>query len=517
MNNLAIKAATLLLSLAAWVDVAHARVVFQEVTGTAEVMAGDAGRLASGSAWRDYDFDGYPDLFVGNHFDRPTLNHNLRDGTFADVTDQVLMRPPTAVGIWGDKHGSSWADFDNDGDRDLLVLVGAKEGTGSGATQLYAYDKKTREFVDQAAVRGIDYPLSRGRVATWLDYDNDGRLDVFSGAEARPDGLAPPTLFHQLPGGTFVDVRKATGFTPVDAVATWISDLNRDGRMDILFRGTKTGPTSPRPSGINVIDTTTIPFRDVTPTKLRANDPDLAIADYDGDLRPDVFIANQWFPPTTPFGHDLYFNTKAGWVNGTVRSGINQVTRSARPGAIAADFDNDMDVDIFLDCSAGYPTVGQGGDLPNIILWNRGDGTFTVDRMAGGAAGRSTGWADTATAADYDVDGFVDLFLTYDKERAQLYHNGGNGNHWLEIDLTGIRSNRDGIGAQVYVTAGGKTQLREQNGGVHRFWGQNDQRLHFGLGSNDQASAIVVDWPSGVRQHLAGVTADRVVTITEPQ
>lgn len=214
-----------------------AEVLFQEVTAAAHVVAGDSGRLASGSAWRDYDMDGYPDLFVGNHFDFPSLFRNRGNGTFEDVTTQVLARPPTASGIWGDKHGSAWADFDNDGDRDLLVLVGAQEGLGSGPTQFYVYNKNTKKLIDQAERRGLDYPLARKRTPTWVDYDNDGRLDVFFGAERRPDGRGPPTLFHQLQQGGFVDVRNATGFKPLLTLSIWISDLNRDGRMDMLFRG----------------------------------------------------------------------------------------------------------------------------------------------------------------------------------------------------------------------------------------------------------------------------------------
>ena len=225
----------------------------------------------------------------------------------------------------------------------------------------------------------------------------------------------------------FDDVRDKTGFKPVNTLGIWISDLDRDGRMDILFRGNKQGPAGHGASKINVIDTTTIPFRDVTPINFRAGFPDLAIADYDGDLRPDIFIANEG-----SFGHDLYLNTRTGFVNRTAQSGVNKLTRSSRPGAIAADFDNDMDEDIFVDGGSGFAKGGQGGDLPNAILWNNGDGTFRVDNVAGGAVGRGTAWADTATAADYDRDGFIDLYLTYDKGRSQLYHNEGNNNHWIE-------------------------------------------------------------------------------------
>ena len=491
---------------------AYAVVQFEDVTAPAGVVTGSAqgSGLASGSAWRDFDGDGLPDLFVGNHYDLPALFRNQGNGTFVDVVPLgVLKRPPDATGIWGDKHGSAWADFDNDGDRDLVIMSGAHSGTGSGAAQLYV--SSTEGLVDHAKVLGIDYPLSRKRTATWVDYDNDGRLDLFCGAILRPDGQAPATLFQQTATG-FVDVRNATGFEPIDTLGIWISDLNRDGRMELLFRGKKLSPASPNPSRINIIDfdTTTARFRDVTPITFRANFPDLVLADFDGDGRPDIFVANNWEPTATPFGHDLYLNTTSGWVNFTAASGINAISRPSRPSAVAADFDNDMDVDVFLQNGS------TSGSLPNVMLWNNGDATFVAEDGAGGAVGHLGGRADAATAADYNVDGFVDLYLTYDGAGTQLYRNGGDGNNWLEIDLQGTISNRDAVGAQVYLTAGGITQLREQNGGIHRYWGQNDQRIHFGLGKNTLVTEIVVGWPSSMQSRLTNVTPNQVIAITEP-
>jgi hypothetical protein len=489
---------------------AAAGIRFEDVTVAAGVLAGSSG-LASGSAWRDFDGDGWPDLFVGNHFAMPILFRNGRDGTFTNVTLTTMTKPNNVrKGVWGDQHGSAWADFDNDGDHDLIVLVGSVEGTAEGQKQLYVSTEG--RLVDHAVDLGIDYPLARGRSPTWLDYDNDGRLDVFVGAVPRPDRLAPPTLFRQTETG-FVDVRAETGFKPIDTLGIWIADLDRDGRMDILFRGKSEGPTPIRGSRINVIKTTEEPFRDVTPIAFRALFPDLAIADFDGDLRPDLFIANNWGASATPYGHDLYLNRVSGWVRATTAAQINQISRPSRPGAIAADFDNDMDVDVFLDCG-----IANGSDLVNIMLWNNGNGTFVAEDGAAGAGGRLVGQPDSVTAADYNLDGFVDLYITYSRTPVtQLLRNLGNTNSWLEIDLRGTRSNRDAIGAQVYVSAGGKTQLREQSGGFHRYWGQNDQRLHFGLGTNTTASRIVVDWPSGARSELVDVAANQVLTIIEPE
>ncbi len=97
----------------------------------------------------------------------------------------------------------------------------------------------------------------------------------------------------------------------------------------------------------------------------------------------------------------------------------------------------------------------------------------------------------------------------------QLFRNQGNSNHWLEIDLEGTVSNRDGIGSRVELETGGIIQIREQTGGMHRIT-QNHQRLHFGLGSHRLADRITVTWPSGLVQNLKNIKADQVLHITEP-
>jgi hypothetical protein len=128
---------------------------------------------------------------------------------------------------------------------------------------------------------------------------------------------------------------------------------------------------------------------------------------------------------------------------------------------------------------------------------------------------------------DFDGDGFLDLLVTTggsmgrslglpsEKGGYHLYRNIGNGNHWLEIDLQGSASNREGIGARVEVTAGGVTQVRMQDGGVHER-GQNHQRLHFGLAKYTQIDKIKIRWPSGVVQEMSGVGADQLMKIKEP-
>jgi ASPIC and UnbV/FG-GAP-like repeat len=189
---------------------------------------------------------------------------------------------------------------------------------------------------------------------------------------------------------------------------------------------------------------------------------------------------------------------------------------------VAGDFNNDMLLDLFVVVS------GDVGKQENMLLLNRGDGHFDVIPGAGGAAGGPVGVGDTVTTVDFDGDGCLDLLVTTGGSMGRslgpasetgsyhLYHNVcKNGNHWLEIDLEGTRSNRDGIGARVDLTAGGVTQVRIQDGGIHNR-AQNHSRLHFGLAKNTAADKITVRWPSGTKQELSGMLADQILRIKEP-
>ena len=184
--------------------------------------------------------------------------------------------------------------------------------------------------------------------------------------------------------------------------------------------------------------------------------------------------------------------------------------------AVAGDFDNDMDLDLYLVCA------GTVENLPNRLYENDGKGTFRLVPEAGGASGSMTGRGDAVVTADYDRDGFLDLFVTngaglepFGNGPHQLFRNRGNGKHWVEIDLEGVKSNRDGIGASVELEAGGVVQRREQRGGMHGY-AQNHQRMHFGLAHNTKVDRLRVRWPSGRVQHLTDVPADQILRIREP-
>jgi len=213
----------------------------------------------------------------------------------------------------------------------------------------------------------------------------------------------------------------------------------------------------------------------------------------------------------------LLSNALLVWDDGRYRdeteeAGLN-IPLESFSGAIG-DFDNDMDLDIYL-------TLGiLGRNVPNVMLENDGTGHFTLARRAAGAAGASVGAGGTVSMADYNRDGFLDLFVANGRDLEkmgpyELFRNRGNSNRWLGFDLQGTQSNRNGIGAVVRVYAGGRAQIRYADGGIHRYV-QNDAAIHFGLGKNKLADSVTVRWPSGAKTLLQNVLANQYLTITEP-
>ncbi|EDX84980.1 FG-GAP repeat domain protein [Synechococcus sp. PCC 7335] len=504
------------------------QISFEDVTES----AGDfiSGRSYGAGAWGDFNGDGLPDLWVNNHFGSGrNLFVNNGDGTFTDIVNQVEAGNSDVFlesEIRGDFHGVAWADFDNDGDQDLLQLVGGEgntstlgqENTGDRSEPNRLYVNENGVLRDRAPELGLSYNSAKAQTPTWLDYDNDGRLDLFHGSTQRADGLNPTTVFRQNANGRFDDVGDTV--LPTELVNKTVrfgglGYLSDQDLYDLVLPG----------AIADLFDVTTTPFTNIVDetiggSKRLKGARDFAFADFNNDGLIDAYLARAQ-------ADRLFYNTADGGLVGVSDSaGIDAVDTSKAAGVVAADFDNDMDVDIYV-----VRESANGSNLPNILFDNQGDGTFVAVANQGGAVSATTGVGDNATVADYDGDGFMDLFVTNGAKTAlrgpqQLFRNRGNENNWLQIDLAGavsltdsegnvrVGTNRDGIGAQVYVTAGGVTQRRDQNGGVHKH-SQDFQRLHFGLAQNEQVERIEVRWPSGVVQVLENVNVNQVITITE--
>ncbi len=219
----------------------------------------------------------------------------------------------------------------------------------------------------------------------------------------------------------------------------------------------------------------------------------------------------------------LTYDQESGkYVNSTQIDGLQESipVRSV----IADDFDNDMDLDLYLISSLDYSA------LETILLENQGDGTFIRLPKAAGANITSFGPYDVfdriglqGASADYDLDGDIDLFIgssslvsdkTYLGTPYYLFQNQGNNYNWLELDLQGTKSSRNPIGTKVFVTTGGKTQLREQSTGQH-YYGQNSSRLHFGLKNNSKVDLLRIEWTSGSISEFSDIPVNQILKIVE--
>ena len=636
-----------------------ADIKFKEVT--ADVGINHAG-TSYGASWGDFNADGWPDLWVGNHNTKPTLYLNKRDGTFENIIDQVWSGDPKA-----DTHGAAWADFDNDGDQDLVELVHVKENkdgtfcSGCGKNHLFINEKG--KLWERAGDYDLDHE-GQARSPLWFDADRDGLLDLLV-VNMRKRGQPTSTVYLQK-NNHFVVANEALRFK--DSQLSWsekiwgrienlmnfkypsvpyfrarrylefaqLADLSSDGYPNLILYS--------NPTRVFKIDST--PFQNITntiglPDQSRISD--VAIADFNGNQRMDMYVAQGIYMPsdvirTSPFEikgrinnpkggppkavrfqaeGDIHFQIYPTWVHlskfyigstgyhptsrsfmlspqdsnvygpmaSTVaesdgisitydpdsrtwtihnfnrrshvdfiakatqtiskyktigfnlfnaegidslllqqKNGFVEKTLVGEAGAhtscyfvVAGDFDNDMDVDLYLTCT------GPVANLPNRLMENDGKGGFLVVPGAAGAVGSPLGRGDAVACADYDRDGFLDLFVTNGHDPTspftadgphQLFRNQGNDNHWLEIDLEGVVSNRDGIGSRVEIAVDGIIQIREQTGGIHRIT-QNHQRLHFGLGKYSRVDQITVKWPSGIIQHLNNVEANQILHITE--
>jgi hypothetical protein len=480
--------------------------------------------------WLDYDRDGLMDFII------------IQWGGVAQLFNQ------TAVGFVNTTIGSNVVcnriqyghllDIDRDGQLDIVCANDAQFPRRINSTRAYPLPNITWLFPKVAHVAD----------SIVADFDNNGQVDAFfvSGTQLRTSGVSQPTansmealLSNGIKGFNFVsggrisvqldwNKTKGSNFTRIFIGANSKRLVNG---MPFTLDNTNPDVWGVPPSdAANVprlrigYDTTQEPARwvfiaesvDASGTQKFSE----AYLQVSGE-RPitDLQTSGLW-PGDLGGVPTLMLNSGAAFADATAGSGLEQTVTCV--SAVAGDFDNDMDVDLYLACREGAQNIS------NRYYDNDGTGRFSLVPDAGGAIGPvgtnvadMAGAADSVVVADYDVDGFLDLFVTngfnlrprYLGGPNNLFRNQGNGNNWLELDLVGTSATRDAVGAIVKFTANGVIQTRVVDGGYHR-WSQNDHRIHVGL-ANATKVDIEITWPAGYLETYRDVAANAVYKATE--
>ncbi len=495
-----------------------------------------------GVAFYDYDNDGWMDILVlsGSRLENAppeATNHlykNNRNGTFTDVSKQAgLTRTGWASGL-------CIGDYDNDGFDDLFI-------TYWGQNVLYK-NNGNGIFTDVTAKTKLNFTGTRwGSGCTFIDYDRDGKLDLFvsnylsfdlatapiPGKTANcvwkgipvncgPKGLpfAHNWLYHNNGDGTFTDVSEKSGVSkvferyPMTAVA---ADFTGDGWLDIYVACDSTASILYRNNGDGT-------FTDIALESGAAYNEDgqpqagmgLGIGDYNHDGLLDILKTH--FADDTPA---LYRNLgKAQFEDATYAAGFGAATKYVCWGAGMPDIDNDGWSDIAYVTGNVYPEVEKffkeyPHRSPRVIFRNLGNGKFADVSAQSGSGVLAPHSSRGCAFGDFDNDGDLDwLIMNMNEPPSLLRNDNANKNHWLKVKVEGVQSNRTGLGARVVVTANGQKQTQVVLSQAS-YYSHNDLRSHFGLGQATTAEQIEIFWPSGKVDVVKNVAADQSITVKE--
>ena len=466
-------------------------------------------------SWGDFDNDGDQDLFLAGSGTFMAVYRNEGPGKkFTDVT--------AAVGLAGVPSGYSLnvIDYDNDGWLDLYITFNG--WSGPMANRLYRNNGKGK-FEDVTAKSGAG-DAGDGFVSVWGDLDNDGYLDLVIANGVLKDG-STPQVYRNNGNGTFTLATPFKEPPQWGAIGVALGDYDKDGDLDILINGLNDAPNRLYRNDGNWH------FTEVSQAVGIAQAPHNGFVcfffDYDNDGWPDILTTSLAPWPVVveglraepksvhPDASRLFRNNGNGtFTDVTMKAGLHYPMGTM--GAGIADLDNDGYLDIYF--GTGDPQLTRLE--PNRFFRNNGNGTFSDQTRAVGFA-RPGNKGHGVTFVDIDNDGDLDVYAQlgghYPGDHAYnaFYENRkGNSNHWLELDLTGTRSNRFAVGAVVTVKSGDWQAVREVKGS-EGFGATNPYRVHFGLGARTRLDSVTVRWPSGAEQTLRNVDADRVIAMKE--
>jgi len=498
--------------------------------------------MTGGVAVFDFDNDGFLDIFFANGAEIPSLKksdssfynrlfRNNGDGTFTDVTEKAGL-----AGV-GYSMGVAAGDFDNDGFVDLYV-------TGFDRNQLLHNngDGTFTDVTEKSGVGGLvpGYGKPWSVAAGWIDYNNDGLLDLFvvnyldysiAKAHSCRTGdivdYCSPNEYHGTPNilyrnngdGTFTDVSQQSHISRYTGKGMGVafSDYDDDGFIDIFV----SNDTFPNFLLHNNGDGT---FTDVALLAgVAYNESGNTVAgmgadfrDIDNDGRPDIFHTAM-FGDTFP----LYRNVGNGsFEDVTDVTGIAAMTtRFTGWGTGIFDFDNDGNKDIFAAGSAildnSMEVNHQPYPLPDWLYRNLGNMRLKDVSAQVGASFSVPAAHRGAAFGDLDNDGRIDIVVTVLNGEPQLLMNRSpNHNHWIILKLVGVTDNRDGLGTKVKITTANGVQYNEATTAVG-YNSSSDKRVYFGLGNATVVERIELAWPTGVKQVLNNVVVNQILTVVE--
>ncbi len=467
-----------------------------------------------------------------------TSNQSLLIFAAADPSAPILSPSKNSWGL-------SFADFDNNGFDDLFIpnynMDGASElYKNNAAGDFYAFNTSALTMERSSSV-----------AATWADYDNDGKIDLYVANNKDQKNF----LFRNTGNNTFSKIENnvISNDKGYSHAAAW-ADYNNDGYVDMVV-------SDYFPTRFNMLykNNGDGSFSKVTESEISleaTHSLGVSWADCDNDGDQDLFVANY-----NNSGNSLFINNGDGSFSRLNSGAINSETANSTGGSWA-DYDNDGDLDLFVTNASNqnnflYKNEGGGsfsmvtdgsvvtdggnshgstwGDMDNdgdldlfvsndqdemkFLYLNNNDGTFTRNLYESATARSGNSFA--VSLSDIERDGDLDLFVSnHSNENNFFYYNNGNSNHWFEARLTGTNSNRSAIGSRIRIKANiyGQEvwQLRDissQSGGGPG--AQNSLVAHFGLGDASLIDSLIIDWPSGYSQTMTDVAADQYLEITE--
>ena len=482
--------------------------------------------LAGGAIVDDFDGDGFLDIMVStlDTSGQVRFYKNHGDGSFSERTDAANLK-----GILGGLNLMP-ADYDNDGDLDVLVLRGGwfkKGGAHPNSLLRNSGDGTFTDVAFEAGLGKVHYPTQTG---AWADYDNDGDLDLYVGNEEVEDVIAPSQLFRNNGDGTFTDVAGLAGVENQRWTKGVIwGDYDNDRFPDLYVCNMADENRMYHNNGDGT-------FTDVA-QRLGVTLPNQCIPawfwDYDNDGALDLFVgayggpgllsdmvlaAEEYLGVRTRAELSALYrgDGRGGFKHVSVGQNLHRVMLSM--GANFGDLDNDGFLEFYM--GTGHPYYEAL--VPNLMYRNRqGKGFADITTSAGFGhlqKGHGIVFADLDNDGDQDVFEQMGGFFPGDAFGNALFENPGFPNHWIKIRLVGVRSNRSGFGARIRIELleGGERRTIYKHVNSGGSFGGNPRRQEIGLGGAERIELLEIFWPaSNVTQTFRDVAADQFIEITE--